>query len=64
MRTILRGAAIIYFAYIAISVVVIMPALNFLPPWYVKETLNRELNTDIVLFNPFSLSLKVPQPST
>ena len=59
MRKILRGLAILYIAYIAISVVVIMPALNFLPPWYVKQSLNRNLHTDIILFNPFSLALEV-----
>ena len=59
MRTILRGLAIVYFVYIALSVVVIMPALNFLPSWYVKQALNRDLHTDIILFNPFSLSLEV-----
>jgi len=57
-RTALRAAGIAYVAYLAFSVLVILPALNFLPAWYVKETYNRQLSTEIVLFNPFTLSLE------
>lgn len=59
MRKVFRGLAIAYFAYLAIALLVIMPALNFLPRWYVKQTLGRELHSEIILFNPFSLSLEV-----
>ncbi|MCB1679994.1 MAG: DUF748 domain-containing protein [Halioglobus sp.] len=58
MRTILRTLAIIYLAYLAITVLVIIPALNFLPHWYVQKTLNRTLHSEIILFNPFNLSLE------
>jgi hypothetical protein len=53
--------AIIYIAYLAIVVLVITPALNFLPPWYVKQTFGRQLHTELVLFNPFTLALDVRQ---
>jgi len=59
VRTILRCVAILYIAYIAIAVLLFMPALNFLPPWYMQKTFDRQLHTDIVLLNPFTLSLEV-----
>ena len=59
MRTILRFVAILYIVYIAIAVLLVMPALNFLPPWYMQKTFDRQLHTDIVLLNPFTLSLEV-----
>lgn len=59
MRSIFRILAVAYIAYIAISVLVIIPALNFIPHWYVKEALNRDLHTDIIVFNPVALSLEV-----
>lgn len=59
MRTVLRWLAIIYVAYLAIALLVIMPALNFFPSWYVKQYPGRELQTEIILFNPFTLALEV-----
>lgn len=59
MRKIIRPLAIIYIAYIAISLLVIMPALNILPHRYVEQALGRELRTEIILFNPFTLTLEV-----
>ena len=61
MRIIIRVLAIAYFAYLAIAVLVITPALNFLPPWFVQKTFDRQLHTDIVLFNPFALSVEARQ---
>ena len=59
MRVILRILAIVYIAYLSISVLLIMPALNFLPAWFVKETYGRQLSGEITFFNPFTLSLEV-----
>ncbi|MCB1676254.1 MAG: DUF748 domain-containing protein [Halioglobus sp.] len=59
MRSILRILACVYLAYLAIVVLVITPALNTLPHWYVEKTFNRQLQTEIILFNPFNLSLQV-----
>jgi len=59
VRIIIRVLAIAYFAYLAIAVLVITPALNFLPPWFVKQNFDRDLHTDIILFNPFAMSLEV-----
>ena len=68
MRVILRILAIIYIAYLSICVLLIMPALNFLPAWFVKENYGRQLSGEITYFNPFTLSLEVrhlalPEPN-
>ena len=59
MRLIIRVLAGLYIAYLAVAVLVILPALNFLPHWYVKQAFERELHTRIILFNPFTLALEV-----
>ncbi|MEZ5503998.1 MAG: DUF748 domain-containing protein [Halioglobus sp.] len=59
MRTVLRILAILYLAYLAITLLVITPALNLLPHWYLQDTYGRELRTGWVLLNPFKLSLDV-----
>lgn len=61
MRTFLRVAAIIYGAYLAIALLVISPALNLLPHWYLQDTYGRELRTGWVLFNPFKISLDISE---
>jgi Domain of Unknown Function (DUF748) len=56
-----------YVAYLGISLLLVLPALNFAIPWFVKQTYGRSLQTEIILFNPFALSVEVrgatlPQP--
>ncbi len=50
-----------YLAYLAVSLLLILPLLNFLPTWYVNKTFNRKLDTEIILFNPFTLSIEARQ---
>ena len=59
IRKTVQVVGIVYIAYLAIAILVVMPALNFIPPWYVKENYNRELHTELVIFNPFTLALEV-----
>lgn len=59
MRTIFRVAVIAYVTYLALALLVITPALNFLPHKYVKDAWGRQLQTGWVLFNPFTVSLDV-----
>lgn len=59
MKTVFRVLAGIYLAYIALSVLVIIPLLNFIPPWFVRDTYQRELGTELVIYNPFTLALEV-----
>jgi hypothetical protein len=57
----LRVAATLYVAYLALALLLISPALNVLPHWYLQDTYGRELHTGWVLFNPFTLSLDVSE---
>ncbi len=61
MRNFLRVATIVYVAYLAIALLVISPALNVLPHWYMQDTYGRELRTGWVLFNPFKVSLDISE---
>ena len=63
MQFFLRAAAIIYIIYLALTLLVISPALNFLPHKYMHDTYERELDTGWVLFNPFTLSLSISEAS-
>jgi hypothetical protein len=58
LRRILWWAGIAYVIYLAFCVLVLLPALNILPARYVEETYGRRLTSEIILFNPFSLSLE------
>jgi hypothetical protein len=55
----LRILAIGYASYLALVLLVITPALNLLPPWLVKKYLGREFHSEIIWFNPFTLSLEL-----
>ncbi len=45
--------------YYGLTLLVITPALNFLPGWYVEKHYGRTLETGFVILNPFKLSLDV-----
>ncbi len=53
----------IYLFYLAVSLLLVLPALNFLTPWAVEKYTGRNLQTDIILFNPFNLTLEVKNAS-
>ncbi|MEH6586568.1 MAG: DUF748 domain-containing protein [Halioglobus sp.] len=59
LKTAVRTVATIYIVYIAVTIFILLPAANFLAPWFVKEQYGRQLSTDIILFNPFSLNAQV-----
>ncbi|PLW83093.1 hypothetical protein CWI75_06640 [Kineobactrum sediminis] len=61
MRQTIKAAAIAYVTYLALSILVLLPALNFLAPSLARDYLNRELSTELILFNPFTLGLEVRQ---
>ena len=61
MRTAFRGLIYAYAAYLAVAFFILLPALNFLPPWLAKEQWGRALTTELVLFNPFTLALEIRQ---
>jgi len=59
VRTLIRYLVITYTGYIALSVLVILPALNFLAPGIVRDAVGRELRSEIILFNPFTLTVEI-----
>ncbi|WP_165954375.1 DUF748 domain-containing protein [Seongchinamella unica] len=59
LKIAVRILVAIYIAYVALVTLIIIPAANFIAPWYVDREYGRELKTDIILFNPFSLSAEV-----
>jgi Domain of Unknown Function (DUF748) len=59
LRKVVRVVAVVYITYIALSVLVVMPAANFFAPRFVQENYGRELRTDIIIFNPFTLTAEV-----
>lgn len=63
MRTIIRYLAIVYVGYVAVSVLIILPAVNFITPQLVQESLGRELRSEIMLFNPFTLTAEIRKAS-
>ncbi len=58
MRRLLKTVGVAYGIYLMLSLLVILPLLNILPPRLVKEQLHRELRAELILFNPFTLALE------
>ncbi|MFK7828428.1 MAG: DUF748 domain-containing protein [Congregibacter sp.] len=54
-----RWLGIAYLVYVAICLLVVFPALNILTPGLVRDATNRELQSEIILFNPFTIALEV-----
>ena len=57
MARLLRWVAGIYLCYLLLSLLVILPALNIGAPMVSERLLERELRSDLILFNPFNLAL-------
>lgn len=55
----LRVLAWAYVGYLALCLLVLLPALNFAAPWATERFLNRELRHELLLFNPFTLTLEL-----
>lgn len=56
-----RYSVIAYLVYLGLALLVITPLLNILPHKYLRDNYGRELTTQFVWFNPFTLSLEVRQ---
>ena len=59
MKKAIRILAIIYISYLLLVLLVITPALNLLPAWLIKKHLGREFHSEMIWFNPFTVSLEV-----
>jgi hypothetical protein len=46
-----------YAIYLGLSVLVVLPLLNYLPKKVVQNNFQRQLQADLIYFNPFALSL-------
>lgn len=58
MRTLIRYLVIAYAGYVALSVLIVLPALNILTPGLIQDALGRELRSEIILLNPFTLKVE------
>lgn len=58
MRSLLRWSLGAYLVFLLLCLLVLMPALNMLAPRAVESALHRELRSELILFNPFSLTLE------
>ncbi|WP_439100987.1 DUF748 domain-containing protein [Congregibacter sp.] len=54
LRWCLRG----YIVYLLLCLLILMPALNIMTPRLVKDNLDRALSSELILFNPFTLTLE------
>lgn len=53
----LKKFALAYLIYLGISGLVILPAMNLLAPWFMSNSYERQLDTQIIYFNPFTLAI-------
>jgi hypothetical protein len=58
-RLMVRIMAGIYLVWLVLTLLIAMPALNFLAPWFMQTQYGRELRTDIIIVNPFTLAVEV-----
>ncbi|MEL7044720.1 MAG: DUF748 domain-containing protein [Pseudomonadota bacterium] len=57
-RRFLKGLAVLYLVYLAISLLIVLPALNIAAPRLVRDSIDRELASELLLFNPFTLAVE------
>jgi hypothetical protein len=58
-RRLLRILLVAYLAYLALALLVLLPALNIAAPRLAEQYLGRKLDSELILFNPFTLALEV-----
>ncbi|HBX72213.1 MAG TPA: hypothetical protein DEG86_04430, partial [Halieaceae bacterium] len=59
VRSAVKGLIIAYTVYLACSMLILLPVLNGLPHRFLQDQYGRQLNTELILFNPFTLALQV-----
>lgn len=59
LKTAIRGVLWLYLALLVLVILILLPAVNFLAPWYVEREYGRKLYTDIILLNPFNFSVEI-----
>ncbi len=58
-RRLLRILLMAYLAWLALALLVLLPALNIAAPRLAEQYLGRRLDSELILFNPFTLALEV-----
>jgi len=59
VRTLVRYVAMGFAGYVAVSVLLVLPALNLITPYLVQHSLGRVLESEIILFNPLTLTVEI-----
>lgn len=59
LKRIIRIFAAVYLTYVAVCLVVLMPAMNVAAPRLVEQNTGRTLASELILFNPFTLALEM-----
>jgi hypothetical protein len=56
---VVKGLLFAYAVYLVCSVLIVLPALNILPHRFLQDQYGRQLGTELILFNPFTLAVEV-----
>lgn len=59
LRKVVRWCSGLYLAWVLLVVFLLWPLLNVLPHHLIREHLHREFHSELILFNPFTLTLEV-----
>ncbi|TCO78400.1 DUF748 domain-containing protein [Chromatocurvus halotolerans] len=59
LKRIVRILATVYLSYLAFCLLILMPAMNALAPRLVEQSTGRTLTSELILFNPFTLTLEL-----
>src|SRR6056297_2708410 len=59
LQRLVRILATAYLSYLALCLLVLMPVMNALAPRLVEQSTARTLSSELILFNPFTLTLEM-----
>jgi len=59
LKRLVRILATAYLSYLALCLLVLMPVINALAPRLVEQSTARTLSSELILFNPFTLTLEM-----
>jgi hypothetical protein len=59
LRKVVRWCIGLYLGWVLLVIFLVWPLLNILPHHMIREQLQREFHSELILFNPFTLTLEV-----
>ncbi|MFN2327331.1 MAG: DUF748 domain-containing protein [Chromatocurvus sp.] len=59
LKRIVRIFAAVYLTYLAVCLMILLPAMNVLAPRLVAQNTGRTLSSELILFNPFTLAVEM-----